>query len=353
MPKYYLQLTITSFFASRCVMLDFSVVICTFNGEDKLPGVLDRLRRQRQVSGLQWEVLVIDNNSVDNTAQVVRQHQSQWSGKIVLRSCFEPKQGLAHARRCALHQVKAPLIGFLDDDTLPNPTWVYDAWLFGCQHPQAGAYGSAVQPIYDVPPPPNFRQIASLLAIIDRGNQPFIYTHRRGVLPAGAGMVVRREAWLAHVPAQPVLMGVTARSLRNKGEDVETLSYIRDAGWEIWHNPAMKIQHHIPAERLEKPYLLKLCRSVGLNRFPLRMLRYRPWQRPLILPMYVLSDLRRLALYLVRNYRALPQDTVCACQLMLLGSSFMSPFYHWFEHLMSWCRAAFTPLVSPEQSSSQ
>ncbi|MEL6381491.1 MAG: hormogonium polysaccharide biosynthesis glycosyltransferase HpsE [Cyanobacteria bacterium J06626_18] len=314
-------------------MADFSVVICTYNGAGNLSLVLERLRHQQAPASLSWEVVVVDNNSTDDTPSVVRDYQQAWAGVIPLHYYFERQQGLAYARRCALRHVTAPLIGFLDDDNFPSETWVGDAWQFGCQHPRAGAYGSEVQPVYDAPPPEGFRRIASLLAIINRGDQPFVYAARPGVLPSGAGMVVRREAWLAHVPKQPKLAGVSDRSLKAKGEDVETLSYIRDAGWEVWHNPTMKIQHHIPTERIQPAYLIKLCRSVGLNRFPLRMIRHRPWQRPFVLPLYALNDLRRLVLYLMRHYRSLSGDVICACELTLLTSSLISPLYHWFSDL--------------------
>ena len=326
-------------------MADFAVVICTYNGARNLPLVLDRLGRQQMTERLNWEVVVVDNNSTDDTPSVVRRYQRVWAGTLPLHYYFEHQQGLAYARRCALRHVTAPLIGFLDDDNFPSDTWVQDAWEFGCQHPRAGAYGSEVQPMYDSPPPEGFRRIAPLLAIIHRGNQPFVYASRPGVLPSGAGMVIRREAWLAHVPKQPKLAGVSDRSLKAKGEDVETLSYIRDAGWEVWHNPHMKIQHHIPAERLQPAYLIKLCRSVGLNRFPLRMIRYRPWQRPFVLPLYMLSDLRRLVLYLIRHYRSLSQDVVCACELTLLLSSFISPFYHWLSDLSALSRTVGSALL--------
>ncbi|MEM9002298.1 MAG: hormogonium polysaccharide biosynthesis glycosyltransferase HpsE [Cyanobacteria bacterium P01_F01_bin.86] len=314
-------------------MIDFSVVICTYNGAHRLPRVLERLKRQQATETIRWEVLVIDNNSSDETLAVVRHYQQVWIDTVPLRYHFEHKQGLAYARRCAMRRVKAPLVGFLDDDNFPQETWVHEAHQFGLQHPGAGAYGSEVKPLYDAPPPVGFGRIAPLLAIINRGDQPFIYTQRLGVLPSGAGMVVRREAWFGHVPEQPKLAGVCDTSLRAKGEDVETLSYIRDAGLQVWHNPAMKIEHHISVERVQRTYLLKLCRSVGLNRFPLRMIRYRPWQRPFVLPLYMLNDLRRLLVYLIRHHHSLPKDDVCACEFILLSSSLVSPMYHAFGHL--------------------
>lgn len=313
---------------------NFSVIICTYNGAKKLPGVLDALLHQQGAAALRWELVVVDNNSSDATAQIVRRYQRRWPGHIPFRYYFEGRQGLAYARRCAVRHGTAPLMGFLDDDNLPAENWVLEAWRFGQAHP-AGAYGSAISPLYEASPPQGFSRIASLLAIVDRGDEPFTYTRRRGVLPAGAGMVIRRCAWLAHVPEAPRLAGVTSRSLRTKGEDVETLSYIRDSGWEVWHNPAMKLRHQIPAERLQRPYLLELSRSVGLNRFPLRMVRWRRWRRAVMIPLYLVSDFRKLALYWLSHRRSLRDDTVCLCEFTLLKSTAVSPFYHWMRQRRS------------------
>ncbi|MEO1684507.1 MAG: hormogonium polysaccharide biosynthesis glycosyltransferase HpsE [Cyanobacteria bacterium J06631_12] len=329
-------------------MPDFSVVICTYNGALRLPQLLGKLRAQRFSCQMdcQWEVVVVDNNSCDRTAEIVRQWQTDgwqadkgqtdgqgaapqlWRSDIPLRYCFEPRQGLAFARRLAVRETQSPLIGFLDDDTLPDDDWVSAAISFGQQHPEAGAYGSSISGLYEVSPPPNFHRIACCLAIIDRGERPFCYDRERGVLPAGAGMVIRRQAWLERVPAVPALAGVSARSLKAKGEDVETLSYIRSA-WPIWHNPQMKLSHIIPKERLERHYLLNLFWRIGLSRYPLRKISYGSWQWPLIAALHFINDLKKLLLKLLNICLPVRQwGTVEACELSLLLGSLMSPFYH-------------------------
>ena len=65
--------------------VDFTVAIPTYNGEKRLPEVLERLRnscqhalRQAQRQPYRWEVIVVDNNSTDNTAKVVRSYQANW-----------------------------------------------------------------------------------------------------------------------------------------------------------------------------------------------------------------------------------------------------------------------------------
>lgn len=308
-------------------MLDFSVVICTYNGESQLPRLLETLSLQQ--SSCRWEIVVVDNNSCDRTAAVIAQMQRRWRSDVPLRYCFEPEQGLAFARRRAVREVRSPLIGFLDDDILPDENWVNAAFHFGQQHPEAGAYGSSIEGVYETTPPPDFERIACCLAIIDRGSQPFQYSSVRGVLPAGAGMVIRRQAWLAQVPAKPALAGVKAGSLKAKGEDIETLGYIRQA-WAIWHNPEMKLRHLIPKERLEREYLLNLFWQIGLSRYLLRRVRYQWWQWPLVAPLYFMNDLRKSCWHLVSTKRF---KTVEACEFSLLLGSSLSPFHYRLRNL--------------------
>lgn len=343
-------------------MVDFTVAICTYNGETRLPKVLEQLRiacdkaapsfvcvsendysssvtedtKKRSQSSasthnenFSWEILVVDNNSTDNTAKIVQEYQANWSKTHPIRYYFESEQGIAFARRCAIKNAKGSLIGFLDDDNLPTPNWVHEAYSFSQLHPNAGAYGSQIHGDYEVEPPRDFKRIACFLAIVERGNKPFRYDAKQWLFPAGAGLVIRKQAWLSSVPERPILKGVSAQSLVSKGEDIETLSYIQKAGWEIWYNPQMRIYHQIPRSRLEKAYLLKLFRGVGLSRYPTRMIRFEVWQRPFVLPLYVANDLRRLITHFIKYRKYLKTDIVVICELELFLSSLISPFYHW------------------------
>ena len=308
-------------------MVDFTVAICTYNGEKRLPILLERLRSQCKTHAFSWDILIVDNNSSDGTAQLIHQYYAHWPVEFPLRYCFEPKQGVAFARRRAIQETDSPLIGFLDDDTLPDENWVSAAHEFAQEHPEAGAWGGQIRADYEVYPPPNFHRIAACLAIIERGENPFQYSPKRGVLPAGAGMVIRRRIWLAHVPKSPLLSGVCAGSLAEKGEDVETLSYIRKAGWPIWYAPKLQLSHHMPKGRLEKPYLIRLFHGIGLSRYPIRMLNHRPWQRPFVMPAYLLNDLRKLMAHIIKYREEIKNnDLVAICEMELFKSSVLSPF---------------------------
>lgn len=306
-------------------MINFTVAICTYNGEHRLPRVLDRLLRQ-EVAGFSWEVIVIDNNSSDRTAEIVERYQTRWLSPP-LRYYFEPQQGLAFARRLAIKQARGDLVGFLDDDNVPSINWVQEAHTFGQRDPQAGAYGSRIQGKYEVEPPAKFEQISCFLAVAERGNEPLRYDARRWIFPAGAGLVVRKQAWNS-LPHFPVLIGVAADSLLAKGEDIEALAHIAKAGWELWHNPAMLIEHQIPRSRLEKDYLINLFRGVGLSSYALRKLRFPGWQSLFVMPLYIINDLRKLTIHWI-HYRVNKFDLVATCLLELYWYKLISPVYHW------------------------
>lgn len=238
---------------SECI--DFTIAIPTYNGESRLPELLDRLRNQINTDHFTWEIIVVDNNSKDNTTKVVQNFQAFWQHPYQLKYSFEPQQGAAYARKRAVAEAKGKLIGFLDDDNYPQPNWVAKAYHFAQKYPQAGAIASQIHPNWEVEPPTNFKRIAPFLAITERGNLPLLYEPSKKMLPPSAGLVVRKQAWLESMPEKPILTGrVSGNTLT--GEDTEMLSYIQKAGWEIWYNPEMEIHHQIPGWRVQKEYLI-------------------------------------------------------------------------------------------------
>lgn len=309
-------------------MVDFTVAIPTYNGAQRLSGLLEKLRSQIQLEDLSWEVIVIDNNSSDQTAELVQHYQQNWIAGVELKYYFEPEQGLAFARQRAISEATGKFVGFLDDDNRPAPEWLAAAYEFGQTHPKAGAYGSRILGEFEVHPPENFERIAPLLALTDRGPQARYYQPQKKLLPPGAGLVVRREAWLNQVPARLVLIGRVGGQML-ASEEFEALLYIQNAGWQIWYNPAMVVYHCIPRQRLERGYLMGLCRGIGLSRYRTRMLSVAAWQKPLALVAYMANDVRKIIRHLIKYRTSIKTDLVAACELELYLSCLKSPFFFW------------------------
>lgn len=319
-------------------MVDFTIAIPTHNGEHRLPEVLQKLRLQQlpqtmeTLSPFTWEVIVVDNNSQDGTAAVVTEFQADFP--CPLHYCLELQQGAAFARQRAIREAQSDLVGYLDDDNLPDTDWIIAAYTFAQAHPQAGAIASRVRGEFEVEPPSNLAHLLPFLAITDRGSTPLQYKSHKKLLPPSAGLVVRRSVWLAHVPPQTILTGRVKGNLLT-GEDTEVLSYIHQSGWEIWYNPAMNVAHKIPAWRLERRYLIALLRGIGLSRHVTRMVGVKPWKRSFVSVAYMVNDLRKLIVHLVKYRDRIRTDLVAACEWELFLNSLISPFYLWRNGYLS------------------
>lgn len=307
---------------------EFTVAITTYNGAARVGQVLDLLQHQIGVEDISWEIIVVDNNSSDRTAEVIQAYQQNWQGSAKLRYIFEGKQGLAYARDRAVNEADSPLVGFLDDDNLPASNWVAAAYNFAMEHPEVGAIASRIHGLFEIEPDQELQKIIFYLAITERGDEPLRYEPKQKGVPPGAGIVIRRQAWLESVPKQLLFIGRTAKSLVG-AEDAEALLHIYNHGWEIWYNPTMEIQHVIPTQRLQRDYLTKLMRGIGLSRYYLRMLLTPVWKRPFALVIYLINDFRKFIIYWLRNRQQISENLVIACELERLFGSLISPFYTW------------------------
>ncbi len=302
-----------------------TVAIPTYNGAARLPEVLQQLQKQVKTEDITWEILIIDNNSNDNIQEVIRPYQVLLPQ---MRCCQELRQGAGFARHRGFREAKGELVAFLDDDTIPDRHWVRAVADFAQTYPQAGAYGSQIHANYAVPPPPNFARIAPFLAITERGNVPLLYGKDNRLLPPSAGLVVRKCVWQQYVPAEMTLSGRVEGNMLTS-EDLEMLSYIQASPWQIWYNPAMEIIHKIPAARLEKKYLIPFLRGIGYSRYITRTIATHGIKKYLLTLAYFGNDLRKILLHLFKYRTKVKTDLVATCELELLTSSLISPFFLW------------------------
>src|SRR5882672_3866192 len=97
---------------SNCVML--SVVVAALNEEEFLARCLRALYSQ-SYSGT-YEVIVVDNGSVDNTVGVAKSFPCE-----VIR---EERKGQVHAKHHGCMAARGELIAVLDADCVPHPSWL-------------------------------------------------------------------------------------------------------------------------------------------------------------------------------------------------------------------------------------
>jgi glycosyltransferase involved in cell wall biosynthesis len=284
--------------------------------------------------------VVIDNNSSDATEQMVRFYQENWEKPYFLTYYLEPRQGSAFARKRAIKEAKGCYVAFLDDDNIPAPDWIVSIHKFSQDYPHIGAFSGQIHGDYEVEPPENFQKIAAFLAIREHGLHPFRFNPDNLNLPPSAGLVVCKQAWNDAVPNHPQLKGRLGQSMMG-GEDYEVLLHLHQAGWEIWYNPQMHINHCIPRHRLEREYLLSLARGVGLATCQLRMINARPVDKPVIFARTILGNGRRIVQHQWKYGKQLKHELVPAFELEFYRSSMMSPLI-WMRNSWSAISLAFS-----------
>jgi len=111
--------------------MDVSVVVCTYNRARLLAEALASLVRQQTGDRFQYEVLVVDNGSTDETPQVVAEAArlpaaagGRSSGPQSVRWVREPRPGVAAARNCGVGNARGRWIAFFDDDQIAEPDWL-------------------------------------------------------------------------------------------------------------------------------------------------------------------------------------------------------------------------------------
>ncbi|HEX2853805.1 MAG TPA: glycosyltransferase [Opitutaceae bacterium] len=222
-----------------------TVAICTYNRAELLGQTLRDIARQ-EFPRDRYEVLVVDNNSRDNTRDVVAGFASVQPAP---RHLFETQQGLPHARNRAIAEARGEIIVFADDDVLLEPNWLGQliAPFAADSTRRVGVVGGEVIPVFPNGLPP----------WVEEWHSPLAFRHDAGPLtprqsPMGANLAFRREVF-AQLGNFATGLGRAGKNLF-AGEESEMIRRARAAGFEVWFAPQAVAKHQMPASRTTFAY---------------------------------------------------------------------------------------------------
>jgi glycosyltransferase involved in cell wall biosynthesis len=222
-----------------------TVAICTWNRAKLLDQTLRELANVRIPGGVDWEILVVNNNSTDNTEAVVAQH----SRNLPIRSLFEARQGHSHARNCAVNAARGDFLVWTDDDVLPAGDWLVEYVKAVEAFPDAGFFAGPVRPWYEKQPPKWIRRHIERLAgpfpVADHG--PEWRPLHAGEGFYGANMAVRTT--IAREFMFNCNLGRVGDQLTG-GDDTDFARRLRDAGVGCQWIGTASVRHFVPADRL-------------------------------------------------------------------------------------------------------
>jgi glucosyl-dolichyl phosphate glucuronosyltransferase len=240
--------------------MKFSIVIATYNRAADLRDTLASLARLRP--GGDWEVIVVDNNSPDDTRSVVETAAASFPAP--LRYVFEREQGRSPALNAGIRLAKGDIIVTTDDDVRVDSDWL-DRAAEGLERLQCDYVGGRVTPIWGAQRPawlPNHGgQHWAVIALLDYGPEPIEFGSQ---VPLGVNMAFRRDAF-TRVGLLDPHTGRKAGTLL--GQEVrEWCIRARGAGVRGFYVPGMVVQHIIPASRLNKRYFRRWFYWRGISR---------------------------------------------------------------------------------------
>lgn len=250
--------------------LDATVLICTYNRSALLGATLDGLAGTRldPARPLRWNVVVVDNNSSDDTRAIVSARAGRYPVELVY--VFERAQGKSHALNTGLAATSAALVVFTDDDVRVDPGWLEAACRPMLDDPSVAYTGGPVFPIWERPRPSwlddRRSDLWGTLAILDYGRERFVFEDKHRV-PLGANMAVRRSL-VDRIGGFDPALGRTGTSLLGQ-EQAEFFCRSRAIGAHGLYVPEMSLHHHVPASRLTRTYFRRWWFWKGISKFRL------------------------------------------------------------------------------------
>lgn len=249
-----------------------SVIICSYNRQDYIIQAIDSLYHQT-IPPEDYEVIVVDNNSKDNTAIVVREYLSTHTNcKIVFLS--ETRQGASWARNTGAAKATSPLLVFMDDDAVAEKDYLERILRFFDEHPYAGGLGGRIIPRY-IPAEPKWMShyVSSLVGNFDYSNAIKVFDDGR--YPLESNMIVRKEDFDKIDGFSTHILGVVG-TLRIGGEGKDFFYRLMATGKKIYYDPSVIVHHVVEVKKLTAEYLYRVASGVGRGE-RVRMLQKGKW----------------------------------------------------------------------------
>lgn len=239
--------------------MNITVILCTYNRCGVLARALESVAHQTLAQSIEWEVLVVDNNSGDQTRAVVEDFCLRHPGRF--RYLFEPRQGKSYALNAGIQASTGEILAFIDDDVIAEPTWLRNLTV-PLERGEWAAVGGRI------PLQRNFTQpswlpldgpysMAGMLTEFDLGV-------RAGKLhqpPFGTNMAIRKKMFEKYGEFRTDMGPRPGSEVR--GEDVEFVRRLLTAKEPLWYEPSAIVHHPVPENRLHKQYFLAFWFDYG------------------------------------------------------------------------------------------
>lgn len=236
-----------------------SVIICTYNGAERIVPTLKALQAQELKPEIKVEVILVNNRSTDNTVEVAK---NIWGNfHIPLRIEYEEEPGVSRARRKGIQVAHYEYVLFCDDDNHLFPDYLEIMFNHFEIHRETKMIGGQGIPMPEVVPPDWFKYYTESYAAAPQGEKS-----GEAYMLYNAGMAIRKSYFI-HLMDLGFQFYLTSRlgKALTSGEDSELCYAFHMAKWGIWYESSMKFYHYIPEGRLNWNYLVRLHKGFSAS----------------------------------------------------------------------------------------
>ena len=239
--------------------MDISIIICTYNRSQSLRKVLGDLKNLRVPEDTSHEIIVVDNNSRDDTRAIVEAASQERPGSF--KYFFEPRQGKSFALNTGVRSARGEIVAFTDDDVELDSGWLVEIKrAFDLQ--DCMGIGGKILPVWNSEVPwwyeehGPYRLMAAIVKL-DLGEE----TCELRIPAWGANMAVRRSAFDKYGQFREDL-GPNPDSLI-RGEDTEFWSRLMRGGEKLIYAPDALVYHPVEEKRTKQNYYLSWYFNYG------------------------------------------------------------------------------------------
>lgn len=232
--------------------MNITVVLCTYNRHESLEKALESVATSELPESIEWEVLVVDNNSSDRTREVVEDFSRRYPGRF--RYMFEPLQGKSYALNAGIKASQSTILAFADDDAIVDHGWLWNLTSALQSGEWAGA-GGRIIPVWPKPLPrwlsTDDPHTMGPFVAFDMG--PEAMPLKRP--PYGANMAFRKEEFEKYGSFRTDLGPRPGSEIRR--EDIEFAERLLIHGEQLRYEPSAVVYHPVPEDRMNKRFLLR------------------------------------------------------------------------------------------------
>lgn len=237
-----------------------SVIVCCYNSSNRLPETIHYLSRQAVPPHINWEIIIVNNASTDNTKETAQVEWNKHNSKVDFKIIDQPIAGLQAAREKGIEASNYEYLLFCDDDNWLSVSYINTAYEIMSSDDKIGILGGLSEPFFEQRPPKWFEENKFSFAV---GKQAEKSGEIKGSV-YGAGMILRKSAWMELINHgfSFNLSGRKGKKL-TAGEDSEMCYAIRFMNLKVMYDERLKLQHFMPASRVDWKVLRKMFQGFG------------------------------------------------------------------------------------------